>query len=69
MSILLFSIFNRDLIFHGNCVAERMVMDCPVELRSLRGLITGVILTVPFFLRATCVRSVGQFAYVFFLLL
>lgn len=50
-------------------VAERMVIDCPVELRFLRGLITGVLLTVPFSQGCMHMRSVGQFACVSFSLL
>jgi len=71
--ILLLSIFNRNLIFGGNCVAVtwfwRTVMDCPVELRFLMGLITGVLLTVPFSQGCMCMRSFGQFACISFLLL
>lgn len=66
---MLFSIFNKELIFDGNCAAVRTVMDCLVELTFLRGLITGVLLTLPFSQDCVCVRSVEQFAYVSFLLL
>lgn len=32
----------------------RLVIDCPVELRYMRGLITGIVLTVPFSQDSVC---------------